>query len=109
MATVTTRIIAAAWLACLHQFPLSAPTTTTVLVDLDLQFGDVAHTLQLTPEQTLSDAVSRAAARDTMVLKSFLSAHPTGIFAICAPDSPGAEAQISAEDITHLLDQLAAQ
>ncbi|OMH27716.1 pilus assembly protein CpaE [Tersicoccus phoenicis] len=82
---------------------------STVLVDLDLQFGDVAHTLQLTPEQTLSDAVSRAAARDTMVLKSFLSAHPTGIFAICAPDSPGAEAQITAEDITHLLDQLAAQ
>ena len=31
---MTTRIIAAAWLACLHQFPLKAPTTTTVLVVL---------------------------------------------------------------------------
>ncbi|OMH34281.1 AAA family ATPase [Tersicoccus sp. Bi-70] len=82
---------------------------STVLVDLDLQFGDIAHTLQLAPEQTLTEAVSRAAARDTMVLKSYLSAHPSGLFALCAPHSPADEAQIRADDITHLIDQLAAQ
>lgn len=87
----------------------AADPQSTVLVDLDLQFGDVAHTLQLAPEQTLSDAVSRAAARDTMVLKSYLSPHPSGLFALCAPESPAAADEITVEEITHLLGQLAAQ
>lgn len=50
LATVTTRIIAAAWLACLHQFLLSAPTTTVfvvrLLVALDvLELQDTFHSL----------------------------------------------------------------
>ena len=86
----------------------SAPHAT-VLVDLDLQFGDVANALQIAPEQTLAEAVRGAATRDIMVLKSYLSPHPTGLYALCAPESPAAEAQIRASDITHLLDQLASQ
>lgn len=86
----------------------SAPHAT-VLVDLDLQFGDVANALQIAPEQSLAEAVRGAATRDTMVLKSYLSPHPTGLYALCAPDSPAAEAQITAASITHLIDQLASQ
>jgi len=86
----------------------SAPHAT-VLVDLDLQFGDVANAMQIAPEQSVAEAVSGAATQDTMVLKSYLSPHPTGVYVLCAPDSPAAEAQITAANIGHLLDQLASQ
>ncbi|MBG6179730.1 AAA family ATPase [Arthrobacter sp. CAN_A1] len=81
----------------------------TVLLDLDLQFGDVASALSITPDHSVTDAVHGPARRDTMVLKSFLSAHPTGLFALCAPDLPGTADQVSGDDVSHLLDQLASQ
>ncbi|MDQ6755211.1 MAG: AAA family ATPase [Actinomycetota bacterium] len=84
----------------------SAPHSV-VLVDLDLQFGDVANAMQITPEQSMAEAVLGPAKRDTMVLKSYLSAHPAGVYALCAPESPAAEAAISGEDVNHLLEQLA--
>ncbi|MCB5272964.1 Septum site-determining protein MinD [Arthrobacter sp. SO5] len=81
----------------------------TVLVDLDLQFGDVGSALSLSPEHSVSDAVYGPARRDTMVLKTFLSAHPSGLYALCAPESPDAAEGLTGEDIAHLLGQLASQ
>ncbi|WP_418606686.1 AAA family ATPase [Georgenia sp. SUBG003] len=82
---------------------------STVIVDLDVQFGDVATALNLAPEYSLLDAVHGPAARDTMALKTFLSLHPTGLYAICAPDSPAAADGITAEEVGHLLRMLASQ
>ncbi|WP_113718280.1 AAA family ATPase [Arthrobacter dokdonensis] len=87
----------------------AAAPHATVLVDLDLQFGDVGNAMQIAPEQSLAEAVRGAATQDTMVLKSYLSPHPTGVYALCAPDSPAAEAEITTADVSHLLDQLASQ
>ncbi|XTR53076.1 AAA family ATPase [Pseudarthrobacter sp. So.54] len=81
----------------------------TVLVDLDLQFGDVGSALAITPEHSVYDAVHGPARRDTMVLKTFLSAHPSGLYALCSPDSPAAAAELTGDDVTHLLEQLASQ
>jgi pilus assembly protein CpaE len=81
----------------------------TVLVDLDLQFGDVASALSISPEHSVADAVHGPARRDTMVLKSFLSAHPTGLYALCAPSTPDTAEQMTAEDISHLIEQLSGQ
>jgi pilus assembly protein CpaE len=79
---------------------------STVLVDLDAQFGDVASALQLDPEHTLTQAVGRAAAQDSMVLKAYLSVHPSSIYALCAPSTPAEADRISGEEVAHLLDQL---
>jgi pilus assembly protein CpaE len=79
---------------------------STVLVDLDAQFGDVASALQLEPEHTLTDAVSRAASQDSMVLKAYLSVHHSSIYALCAPHTPAEADRISGEDLSHLIDQL---
>ena len=57
-----------------------------VLIDVDLQFGDVASALRLTPEHTISDTV-RAGALDTTTLKVLLTPHPANLFALCAPES----------------------
>lgn len=80
-----------------------------VIVDLDLQFGDVASGLYLNPEHTMIDAVSTPASQDAMVLKAFLTVHPANIYALCAPVDPVAADFISANQVTHLLQQLTAQ
>lgn len=78
-----------------------------VIADLDLQFGDVASGLLLEPEKTIADAVIGAAVQDSMVLKSYLTVHPAGIYALCAPRNPSQIDQISADQVGHLLEQLA--
>ncbi|MGX5715252.1 AAA family ATPase [Arthrobacter sp. MAHUQ-56] len=83
----------------------SAPMSV-VIVDLDLQFGDVASGLLLKPDFTITDAVMGAASQDSMVLKTYLTVHPAGIYALCAPNSPVEMDRISAANVSHLLEQL---
>jgi pilus assembly protein CpaE len=80
---------------------------SVVIVDLDLQFGDVASGLYLDPEHTVTDAVSNSASQDTLVLKAFLTVHPGSIYALCAPKNPVEADDITPEQITRLLEQLA--
>jgi Flp pilus assembly CpaE family ATPase len=79
---------------------------SVVIVDLDLQFGDVASGLLLEPEFTITDAVLGAASQDSMVLKTYLTVHPAGIYALCAPRTPVEMDRITAAHISHLLNQL---
>ena len=80
--------------------------SSTVLVDLDLQFGDVASALSLDPEYTLPDAVRGLATRDTMVLKTFLTLHQTGLYVICGPKTPAEGDTVGAEAVSRLLEML---
>lgn len=80
-----------------------------VIVDLDLQFGDVASGLYLHPEHTVTDAVSSAASQDSLVLKAFLTVHPGSIYALCAPRTPEEADDITPQQVTRLLEQLAEQ
>ncbi len=81
----------------------------TVLVDLDIQFGDVASGLNLDPEYFLPSAVHGPASRDAMVLKTFLTLHETGLYVICAPESPAEADSISAAEVARLLRTLAGE
>src|SRR3712207_5780847 len=83
----------------------SAPQST-VLVDLDVQFGDVASALGLVPEYALPDVVHGPASEDTMVLKTFLTQHPSGLYAVCGADSPAAGDTVTAADVSRLLTSL---
>lgn len=78
-----------------------------VIVDLDLQFGDVASALYLDPEHTVIDAVTPSASQDSLVLKAFLTVHPGSIYALCAPKSPAEADEITPGHISRLLEQLA--
>lgn len=80
-----------------------------VIVDLDVQFGDVASALSLQPEHTLVDAVTGAAAHDAMVLKAFLTVHDGGIYALCAPTNPQEADLVTADHISHLIAQLSTE
>ncbi|MFP3578068.1 AAA family ATPase [Arthrobacter sp. SIMBA_036] len=80
-----------------------------VIVDLDLQFGDVASGLLLEPEHTITEAVHGPASQDSMVLKAFLTVHPAGIYALCAPQKPSDSDYITADHVTRLINQLATE
>jgi pilus assembly protein CpaE len=85
----------------------AAAPQSTVLVDLDVQFGDVASALSMVPEYTLPDVVRGPASEDTMVLKTFLTQHPSGLYAVCGAESPAAGDTVRGEDVTRLLAMLA--
>jgi pilus assembly protein CpaE len=80
----------------------SAPQST-VLVDLDVQFGDVASALNLAPEYSLVDAAHGPASEDTIVLKTFLTQHPSGLFAVCGAENPAAGDTVTGADVGRLL------
>jgi pilus assembly protein CpaE len=82
-----------------------APGQVAIL-DLDLQFGDVASALRLTPEHTFSDAARSTKALDTTALKVFLTHHPKELFALCAPDSPVDVDDFTAEHVEAVLSLL---
>ena len=86
----------------------SAPLST-VLVDLDVQFGDVASALNMHPDHTLLDVTRGPAARDSMVLKTFLTQHETGLYAVCGPANPADADAITPADVARLLETLAAE
>lgn len=77
-----------------------------VLVDLDLQFGDVASALRLMPEYTLKDACQLGEELDATSLKVFLTPHPVGLFALTAPESPEEADGISGSQISTVIEAL---
>jgi pilus assembly protein CpaE len=78
-----------------------------VIVDLDLQFGDVAAALRLEPEHTICDVVRLADTLDAAGLKAYLTPHQSNLYALCAPASPGEADDLTAEQIHAVLGLLA--
>lgn len=79
------------------------------LLDLDVQFGDVASSLHLAPEHTLSDVVAAPGGIDATSLKVHLTAHASGLWVLAAPDGPAEAEEVTAAHATRALELLAAQ
>lgn len=80
-----------------------------VLVDLDLQFGDVASTLDLTPAHTIEEALSPAAAADNLIVKTMLTVHSAGFHVLCGAESPAVNDEVTGQQIVRLIHQLSTQ
>ena len=78
-----------------------------VIVDLDLQFGDVAYALGLKPRHTLFDVISSPGDLDITTLKVFLTHHPSDLYALCAPDDPARGETITVEAVAEIIELLA--
>jgi pilus assembly protein CpaE len=75
-----------------------------VLVDADLQFGDVALMLQLQPVHTIAEAVSAGDRLDADLLESLLLEHePSGLRVLAAPKEPGPADHIGKADLARVL------
>lgn len=79
------------------------------IVDLDMQFGDVASGLGLAPQSTIADAARSGAQLDGTALKVFLEAHPSGLYALVGPHFPAEADDVSAESVGHVIDLLVAE
>lgn len=85
---------------------LASSGRSVCLVDLDVNNGDVAIMLQLTPHQTINDLVGFNGVIDAEGIASILTPHSDNLSVVAAPvrlDSPD---QASPDDITKLLDAL---
>lgn len=78
-----------------------------VVVDLDVQFGDVGHALRLLPEHTLTDIVAQGGEPDATVVKASLTNHPSGLYVLSAPESPAEAEDVRPEQITAIIAILA--
>ena len=74
----------------------------TVIVDLDLQFGDVALCMGLTPDRTIHDLALAEGLLDWEKLESFLVTHESGVRALLAPRRPDHASVVSVELIREI-------
>jgi pilus assembly protein CpaE len=81
--------------ACNLAVALAEAGHRTLLVDLDLQFGDVAIMLGLRPAKTLHDLVTAPGRLDGEKLAGYTVAHSSGLHVLAAPIRPE-----DAEDVT---------
>jgi pilus assembly protein CpaE len=80
-----------------------------VIIDLDLQFGDVASALALGPQATMADAARADVRLDSTALKVFLEPHPSGFYALLAPHFPAEADEVTSATVGHVIDVLAAE
>lgn len=79
------------------------------IMDLDLQFGDVALAMGLNPVRTMYDLVRSGGSLDADKLEDFLVEHSSGVRALLAPVRPDQAAVISVPflaDVQHLLAEI---
>lgn len=78
-----------------------------VLLDADLQFGDVAVMLKLSPEHTIVQAVSSLDRLDASMLSNLITEHgPSGLLVLPAPLEPAFADQIGADDVVRIVEVL---
>jgi Flp pilus assembly CpaE family ATPase len=79
------------------------------IMDLDLQFGDVALAMGLTPTRTIYDLVRSGGSLDAGKLEDFLVEHPSGARALLAPVRPDQAAMITVpflQEVQRLLGEM---
>jgi pilus assembly protein CpaE len=69
----------------------------SVIVDLDLQFGDVGLALGLRPDKTIYDLARSGGSLDAEKLEAYLVDHPSGLRALLAPTRPDQAATVTVD------------
>ena len=77
-----------------------------VIVDLDLQFGDVGLALGIPPGKTIYDLVMSGGALDAEKLSAYLPQHESGARVLLAPSRPDQASAISVGFLRELFDVL---
>jgi len=80
---------------------------SVVLVDLDLQFGDVGIMLGLEPTLTISGPAQASDRLDTQLLSGYLVEHSSGLRCLLAPVQPEEAESITPGRIARILELLA--
>jgi len=74
-----------------------------VIVDLDLQFGDVHIFMDMEPKDTIAELMQDLNNPNMESVRQYLTVHPSGVHVLCAPKSPEYADMISADRVQSLL------
>ena len=74
----------------------------TLLLDLDLQFGDAAIMMGIEPEKTIYDLVMARRELDSDALAGYVTAHSSGVHVLPAPLRPEDAELVTEERLGHL-------
>ncbi|MEX0788307.1 MAG: response regulator [Anaerolineales bacterium] len=85
---------------------LHTQDTPTVLVDCNLQFGDVAVFLNLQVKNSMIDLAGRAEELDLDILEEVLIAHESGLRVLAAPPRPEMADEIQPDQVRKVLQYL---
>ncbi len=77
---------------------------STLLIDLDLQFGDVGIMMGIDPAQTIVDLVTTTGELDPDKLGGYVVHHPSGMDVLCAPLRPEDAELVTEDRIGQLID-----
>ena len=93
--------------ACNLAVALAKAGRRVVLLDLDLQFGDVGLALGLNPERTLYELATSGGSLDAEKLDDYLAPHTSGLKVLMAPRRPDQASVVTVEFLRELFDALA--
>jgi pilus assembly protein CpaE len=82
------------------------PDKSVVLVDADLQFGDVCLVLQLEPKFTVVNAAAELHRLDPQLIESIVTPHPSGLKVLAAPLEPAFADDITTGGLLQIVDVL---
>jgi pilus assembly protein CpaE len=74
----------------------------TVLVDIDLQFGDVGLALGLRPERTIYDLAASGGTMDATKVSDYLTLHDSGLEVLIGPARPDQAATVTVQMLLEL-------
>ena len=83
------------------------PTSRVLLIDLDLQFGQVATHLNLVPRYDIGGLVTDdQAMADPELIRTYLTTHSSGLTVLAAPTRPEADFRVTLDHLQRILDLL---
>ena len=89
--------------ACNMAVALALANQKVLVIDLDLQFGDVALCLGLPPEKTMYDLAISGGSLDEDKLADYVMTHATGVDVLLAPARPDQASAITIELLRDVL------
>jgi pilus assembly protein CpaE len=88
---------------------LAAAGLRTLLVDLDLQFGDVGIVTGVAPDRTIHDMVTAQGKLDGESLNAFLGRTADGVHVLLAPSRPDLAEAVTPEKLDAIMDIAASE
>ena len=85
---------------------MSGAPERVVIMDADLQFGDVCISLQVEPQHTIVDAARDIDKLDEQLLDSLLATHSSGLRVLSAPLEPSLADEVSTQVVVKTLGML---
>lgn len=77
-----------------------------IIIDCDLQFGDVSLYLDLNPKETIVELVQDQSSLSIDLINGFVQLHSSGVGVICAPKSPEFAEYVNGKQIEAVIDIL---